>query len=184
MKVAAAAWFVALCFVPAHAGVPPELKALRADYEAARFTSGASSRDKYILDLSHLRFQLLREGRGGLEEVDAEIIRHPVPGNADSAELAKQRVGVWHSTRHDYRFEVNGTWRMIDDPQTTTHGTWSIIGAQYSETFAGDDGVSATTFKIILADGQNFIFTDGTHLFYQVRSLSGGLPIGRDEQGR
>lgn len=184
MKVLLAAGCLALAPVLLHAAAPAELTALEAKYDQPRFAYDDGYREKYVMDLARLRFKLVAEGRDGWQEVDAEIIRHPVPGKSDNIALSKLRLGEWHSSRHDYRFDRNGTWRMNDDAETTTHGTWSIKGAQYVETFAAEDGASATTFTLILADKENFIFTDGTHLFFEKRTLATGLPIRRDERGQ
>ena len=165
-------------------GEPADLPALKAAYARAQAdltTDAESNRVRYVLELARLRFRLISEGDPDWPAVDREIIRHPVPANADTAALIHARLGVWHSSRHDYLFDTDGTWRMTDDAQTTTHGTWSIHGAQYSETFVGPDGASATTFTLILADADNFIFTDGTHLFFEVRKLGVGLPIRSDQ---
>lgn len=185
MKSLLAAGFLFMAASLLHAA-PAELTALEAKYDQAKFAYDDASRAKYVMDLCKLRFQLIMAGRDDWPAVDAEIIKHPVPRNSDSVALSKLRVGTWHSSRHDYRFEINGTWRMrdggVEDPDAT-HGNWSIKGAQYSETFAGEDGASATTFTIVLADEENFIFTDGTNLFFEKRTLGKGLPIRRDERG-
>jgi hypothetical protein len=168
-----------------HAGEPEELQALEAKYARTQSdlaTDPESNRAHYVMELARLRFRMASEGDPDWQAVDREIIRHPVPADANPAILAHLRLGQWHSSRHDYLFESDGTWRMNDDPETTTHGTWSIRGAQYSEMFVGDEGASARTFTLILVDSENFIFTDGTHLLFETRTLGTGLPIRRDEQ--
>jgi hypothetical protein len=186
MKTLLAACWLATAPVLLHAGAPAELTALEAKYDQTKFAYDEASRQKYVMDLCRLRFKFVMAGGNEWQEVDAEIIRHPAPRKSDSEALSKLRLGDWHSSRHDYRFEIDGTWRMReggqDDPDAT-HGNWSIKGAQYSEMFAADDGASATTYTIILADAENFIFTDGTHLFFEKRTLGKGLPIRRDERG-
>jgi hypothetical protein len=161
-----------------------ELKALEAKYDASKLDHDDAARQNYVIKLCRLRFKLIMAGRDDWQAVDAEIIRHPVAQDSDRTALAKLRLGVWHSPRHDYRYEPNGTWRMVDGGQEdpdATHGTWSIKGAQYTDVAAGEDPPPAYT--IVLADKENFIFTDGIHLFFLKRTLGKGLPIRRDERG-
>ncbi len=164
---------------------PEELQALETKYAQAQAdlaTDPEANRAHYVMELARLHFRLASEGDPDCQAVDREIIRHPLPADSNPAALAHLRLGEWHSSRHDYLFDSDGTWRMNDDPATTTHGTWSIKGTQYSEMFVSDEGASARTFTLILVDTENFIFTDGTHLLFETRSLDAGLPIRRDEQ--
>jgi hypothetical protein len=167
------------------AGDPEELKALEAKYAQSQSdlaTDPEANRAHYVMELARLRFRMLAEGDPDYQAVDREIIRHPLPADSNPAVLSHLRLGQWHSSRHDYLFDADGTWRMNDDPATTTHGTWSIQGTQYSEMFVSDEGASARTFTLILVDPENFIFTDGTHLLFETHTLGAGLPIRQDDQ--
>ncbi|HUB66833.1 MAG TPA: hypothetical protein VL981_05045 [Candidatus Methylacidiphilales bacterium] len=165
---------------------PPELKVIEARYSPAHFAQNESLRQKYITELAILRWRLARQDKPGWEAVDAEIERYPAPANLDEKALAQKRIGWWHSPRHDYLFRANGTWVMDDpnDPEAT-HGTWSIRGNHYTESAAGE--TKPRPYTIILFDAENFIFADADpglayqSLYYEKRSLHGGLPLRRDD---
>ena len=182
MKAALAIILLAAVAPFLEAETPPELSALEAKYSPALAAHDELGREAYILDLAKLRFRLIAQGSDGWQAVDSKIIHLPVPHDSDSAALSKLRVGEWHSARHDYQYNLSATWRMNNAPEDTTHGTWLIKGSQYMETFATENGTSATTYTLILVDKENFIFTDGAHLFFEKRTLGKGLPIRRDER--
>jgi hypothetical protein len=178
MKAVLAIALLGLQAIRLHAGnVPPDLQALEARSSQSLTTGDEQAREYYIMDLARLRFRFISEGDEGWRDVDREIIRHPFRGDLDPIDFLKLRVGQWYSSRHDYLYKADGTWKMDDPGGALPHGTWSLERGQYSETFADDQGVSATTYTLILADPENFIFTDGTHLFFEVRNLDAGLPV-------
>lgn len=184
MKAVLAIALLGLAAARLQAGsAPPELETLEARYGPSLAAGDEHAREDYVLALARLRFQFLAEGNEGWREVDREIIRHPSRRDFDPIDFLKLRVGQWHSPRHDYLYRADGTWKMDDPGGALPHGTWSLTRAQYSETFVDDRGVSATTYTLILAGPENFIFTDGTHLFFEKRTLGMGLPIRQDEQG-
>jgi hypothetical protein len=185
MKILVIAVLLAVGSLALRADDPAELKSVESRYDTTKFATDEASRAKYILELARLRFKLLE---GPWQKVDAEIKRHPVPANSDSAALSRLRLGVWHSSRHDYRFKPDGTWRMIDDDDDpdATEGGWSIKGNRYAEDAITDVGplTGATPpYIIILLDKENFIYTDGPNLYFEKRTLGKGLPIRRDERG-
>jgi hypothetical protein len=180
MKILLAVLVLAGITTFSRADDPPELKAL----EDEKTTMHGLGHDHYIMDLARLRFDLIRQKADDWrwQAVDQEIIRNPVPTNSDSKALSALRLGVWHSPRHDYTYKADGTWKMTDggsDDPDATHGLWSIKGNRYTDYVPGADS-DTQTYTLILADRENFIFTDGTHLFFEKRTLGKGLPLRRD----
>jgi hypothetical protein len=160
----------------------PELKAVEARYDQTQLAKDESLREKYILELAALRWKLASQNEPGWQAVDAEIAKHPAPANADAKALSTLRVGTWYSPRHDYLFKADGTWIMDpgDNDGNNTHGTWGVHGNDYAEKTAPPLDTNST-YKIILLDTNNFIYATAgtTEVFYEVRSLQGGLPIRR-----
>jgi hypothetical protein len=179
MKILSVCLLLAMGATFALADGIPQLIAIQQKYNAAELKKNEPLRERYIMDLAKLRFTLLN---GPWQKVDAEIEQHPAPANSDSADFSKLRLGVWHSPRHDYRYKADGTWRMIDDEENTTHGTWSIKGNSYDE-HAAADIAQPESYTIILLNAEYFIFTDGNALFIEKRTLGKGLPLRRDERG-
>src|SRR5438034_3016913 len=113
---------------------PAELTNARKDFEA---DPTEAARIQYITKLVRLREKILVAHRDGWEAIDAEIIRHPMPGAADSRLL----LGQWASPRHLYLFGADGTWTMDDeglDLSIATRGTWRIEGNNYFQAFSRD----------------------------------------------
>jgi hypothetical protein len=164
---------------------PAELKAIQAKYDLATLDSHEAKREKYIMELSALHWHLVRHDLPGLDAVDFEINRHPVPAAADDKALAKLRVGTWQSPRHDYLYRADGTWTMDPDAgiPDATHGTWSIHGNEYTETTSGAVPAESTTYTIILLNDTTFIFAEpGTAgAYYERREGKGHLPLRRDD---
>jgi hypothetical protein len=160
----------------------PELKAIEGRYSQVHFDQNEALREKYIMELAVLRWRLARQDKPGWEAVDAEIERHPAPADSDGKMLTQKRIGWWHSPRHDYLYRADGTWVMDDpnDPEAT-RGTWSIRGNRYLDTATGESKIP--TYTIILLDADNFIFTEpgSLSLYFEKRSLKGGLPLRRDD---
>jgi hypothetical protein len=159
--------------------VPPELKALEGRYDQARLAKDEALREKYITELTDLRWKLVHDHQDGWVAVDAEVARHPAPAEADPAALAKLITGDWHSPREDYRYSADGTWTMLPADPGTTHGKWSIQGNQFIESAEGETAPPPET--IILLDHDLFITTQGTDVFYEKRSLAGGPSLRREE---
>jgi hypothetical protein len=163
---------------------PPELKAIEAKYDLATIDSHEAKRDKYIMELAALHWHLVRHDLPGIDAVDFEINRHPMPATADSKKLTKLRVGTWQSPRHDYLYRADGTWTMDPDAgiPDSTHGTWSIHGNQYTDAFTGAVPAETTTYTIILLTDSTFIFAEpGTAgAYYEQREDKGHLPLRRD----
>jgi hypothetical protein len=168
----------------AHAAdAPPELKAIEARYDQRHFAHDDSLREKYLNELAKLHWYLVDHSLPGIDAVNAEINRHPVPPTADTKALTKARLGLWHSPRHDYLFRADGTWIMdpSDDDPSSTHGTWAIHGNQYFETTATTPE-TRSAYVIILLDKNTFIFTepgspDSSDAYYEQRPAKGGLPF-------
>lgn len=182
MRILLAALVLGGTAVISRADAPPELKAIEARYDQAALAKDEALREKYIMELSTLRMKFARANQDGWQEVDHEIARHPAPVNGDSHALSALRLGVWHSPRHDYTYKADGTWKMTDggsDDPDATHGVWSIQGNRYTDYVPGADS-NTQTYTLILADKENFIFTDGAHLFFEKRTLGKGLPLRRD----
>jgi hypothetical protein len=131
---------------------PSELRTARRDFEAH---PTEAARVQYITKLVRLREKILAAHRDGWEAIDAEIIRHPMPGAADSRLL----VGQWASPRHLYLYRADGTWTMDDeglDLSVATHGTWRIKGNTYFQAFSGDSRSERHT--IIILTTEYFVF--------------------------
>ncbi len=164
---------------------PAPLAAIEAKYNLATIDHNEAQREKYIHELAALRWHLVRHGLPGLDAVDFEINRHPMPASADEKALAKLRAGTWQSPRHDYLLREDGTWVM--DPELNdadaTHGTWAIHGNQYTESHGGAEPAETTTYTIILLDDNTFIFAEPNTAgaFYERRAGKPGLPLRRDE---
>ena len=141
---------------------PVELSNARKEFEAH---PTEAARVQYITQLVRLREKILAAHRDGWEAIDAEIIRHPMPGPADS----KLLVGQWASPRHLYLYRADGTWTTDDeglDLATATNGTWRIEGNNYFHTFSRD--VSPDRHTIIILTKEYFVFDGyilrrGTH---------------------
>jgi hypothetical protein len=160
---------------------PPELKTLEAHYDQGKLAKDQALREKYILDLTTLRFKLVKAGTDGWQAVDAEIIRHPGPAQGDPR-WTKFLPGTWYSSRHDYLYRRDGSWTMLPADDDATQGTWAIHGNQLIEKVTGaDDGVGPPPETIIMINDHLFIATSGTDVFYEKRPLSGGPPLRRDE---
>ena len=164
---------------------PPELQAIEAKYDLATIDLHEAKREKYIMELAALHWHLVRHDLPGIDAVDFEINRHPMPStSASDKALTKLRVGTWQSPRHDYLYRADGTWVM--DPEAgisdATHGTWSIHGNQYTDAVSGDVPAETTTYTIILLTDSTFIFAEpGTAgAFYEQREGKGHLPLRRD----
>ena len=131
---------------------PAELSNARKEF-AAHPTEAA--RVQYITKLVQLREKILAAHRDGWEAIDAEIVRHPMSGAADS----KLLVGQWASPRHLYLYRADGTWTMDDeglDLAVATRGTWRIEGNNYFQGFSRDSPFDRYT--IILLTKEYFVF--------------------------
>lgn len=165
---------------------PAELRAIEAKYNLATIDHHEPQRQKFVHDLAALHWHLVHHELPGLDAVDFEINRHPMPaGGGDDKALTKLRVGTWQSPRHDYLFREDGTWVMdpeLNDPDSA-HGTWAIHGNQYTETTSGTAPAETTIYTIILLDDTTFIFSEpGTAgAFYERRAGQPGLPLRRDD---
>ena len=147
---------------------PKQLAAARAEFAKAANPDEAA-RARYITTLARLREKLAR-GNGDWKAVDAEILLHPTPQDADAAALTKLRVGAWSSPRHDFLFRKDGTWTVTPVDPGTTHGTWRIEGNQYEErTIVQDAAPETSKYSIILLTAKDFISTDGTMVFYETK---------------
>ncbi len=102
----------------------------------------------------------------GWQAVEAEIIRHPAPAHSDSKALSKALVGAWSTSRHDYFYRADGTWKMREG---VLEGTWSIKGNKLHERWLNPSSVQPQDYTIILIDSDYLIMTEGTDLFIYTR---------------
>ena len=72
------------------------LQEAKRDYEKMSKPSEAVRTD-YITRLVRMREKAARLKTGEWQAVDAEIIRHPAPGDSDSKKLSGRLVGEWAS---------------------------------------------------------------------------------------
>jgi hypothetical protein len=159
--------------------IPAGLKRIESHYDQGKLATDEVLREKYITELTYLRWKLVHDHKDGWLAVDAEVMRHPVPASADPVAMARFVAGEWHSPREDYEYHADGTWTMLPADPGTTHGKWSIRGNQFIENAEGETAPPPET--IILLDQDLFITMQGTDVFYEKRSLSGGPPLRRDE---
>ena len=95
-----------------------------------------SDRVRYITALVRLRESFTRKDYKKMEEIDAEIIKHPMLPNVDSDSLRKRIIGKWTSPRHNYLYRTDGTWTMLpefENGNKATHGVWHIEGNKFFE---------------------------------------------------
>ena len=125
---------LAMLFAAAVAAEDPQrLIALRRQFDSLQHPTEAD-RVQYITALVRLRESLTRADYKEWEAIDAEIIKHPMPPDVDSADLRKRVVGEWTSPRHRYLYRADGTWTMLpefEDGYQATHGVWHIEGNKF-----------------------------------------------------
>lgn len=157
----------------AHAQQPPPtevagaLEKAKRDYEKIARPSEAERSD-YITRLVRMRDRAVRSKSDGWQAIDAEIKQHPAPSDLDGKALSSRLAGEWTSPRHDYLYRTDGTWTMLPIEENITHGTWRIERNQYSSTVATEPP-ETTQYTIILISKKDFVFTDGTIVFYETR---------------
>jgi hypothetical protein len=150
------------------AAEPKELAAAKKEFAQIAHPDEAA-RVRYVQSLAALREKMARTN-GNWQAVDAELKKHPVPKDADSAALTKLRVGKWTSPRHDYLFRKDGTWTMLPVEPDATRGKWHIEGNQYFDTpLATESAADRTKYTLILLTKKDFIFTDGEVVFFEKR---------------
>jgi hypothetical protein len=155
---------VALLMVAGSASAEPkELETARKKFEkTARPTEAA--RVDYLTRLIKLREKLVRDG--DWKAVDQEIMRHPVPSNANARELSVLIEGPWASPRHEYMYQRDGTWSDIN-PDSELKGKWRVEGNQF---FVNPCSRSAgISLHHPAFDPANFVYTDGEYVFYLIR---------------
>jgi len=143
------------------------LQEAKRDYEKISKPSEAARSD-YITRLVRMREKAARLKTDEWQAIDAEIKRHPAPGDSDSKTLSSLLVGEWKSPRHDYLYRPDGTWTMLPVEEGITHGRWRIEGNQYFDT-AATDPHETSQYTIILITRKDFVFTDQTYVFYETR---------------
>ena len=152
---------------PHPTGLASALAKAKRDYEKISRPSEAARSD-YITRLVRMRDKAARLKTNDWRAIDTEIKRHPAPSNSDTKTLSSRLVGEWSSPRHDYLYRADGTWTMLPIEENITHGTWRIEGNQYSST-AATEPPETTQYTIILITKKDFVFTDQTNVFYEIR---------------
>src|SRR5437867_7218624 len=112
---------------------PTELAEARRKFESLKHPTEAD-RVRYITHLVRLRESFTRAQAEMMIAIDAEVIKHPMPADVDTAKLRKRLVGQWTSPRHGYLYRADGTWTMLPeviDGEKTTHGVWHIEGNKF-----------------------------------------------------
>jgi len=132
-----------------------ELRDLRSDFE--RITKPSETdRVRYVTSLVRLRESYTRADAAIMDQIDAEIERHPMPANVNSKTLVRRLIGQWQSPRHAYFYYANGTWASDDDTPKQTAGTWRIQGNRFFQNYKGMDPDSGGI--IILLTDTDFIY--------------------------
>lgn len=150
------------------AGEPKELAAAKKDF-AQNAHPDEAARVHYVQSLAGLRDKLAKSN-GDWQAVDAELRKHPAPKDANSASYRSLRVGEWTSPRHGYVYRKNGTWSMTPVEPDATRGGWKIEGNQYFAGAMATEKADMTKYTIILLTAKEFIFTDGTVVFFEKRA--------------
>lgn len=157
---------VTVC-VGAFAAEPEQLVTAKENF-ASLLNPTEADRQNYLLELSKLRESLAEKaGSEDCFKVDAEIRRHPAPG--DTKGYTKLMVGKWSSPRHEYIYRADGTWSMLPEEEGTTRGRWHIEGNQFFSK-ADIEPDDSRAYTILLLTKDNFIFTDGKTVFYEERT--------------
>jgi hypothetical protein len=153
------------------ANEPKELVELRQRFEALKHPSEAD-RIRYITALVRLRESFTRADADKMRAIDAEIIKHPMPFEVDSAALRKHIVGRWRSPRHSYLYRADGTWTtsdFTDANEATPRGLWRIEGNKFFHRMLDEPSEAETGRTIIILTDTDFV--SGTHiaLYYMRR---------------
>jgi hypothetical protein len=142
---------------------PKQLIELRQRFEAIQHPS-EPDRVRYITALVRLRESLTRADADKMRAIDAEIIKHPMPSEVDSAALRKRIVGRWRSPRHSYLYRADGTWTLKDGNGNTTapRGVWHIEGNKFLHRRLDEPPEAETGETIIILTDTDFV--SGTHI--------------------
>jgi hypothetical protein len=100
-----------------------------------------------------------------MRAIDAEIIKHPMPLEVDSAALRKRIVDRWRSPRHSYLYRADGTWTtsdFTDANEATPHGLWRIEGNKVFHGRLDEPPEAETGRTIIILTDTDFVY--GTHI--------------------
>jgi hypothetical protein len=161
-----AAFVVALlCGATLSADEPKSLVELRERFHALKRPT-ETERVRYVTALVRLGETFTRADYKKIEAIGAEIIKHPMPPNVDSADLRKRIVGQWTSPRHNYLYRADGTWTMLPEFEhgyQATHGMWHIQGNKFfqSALVQPPEPTDKGETMIILTDTD---FVWGTHI--------------------
>jgi hypothetical protein len=104
--------------------------------------------------------------------IDAEVIKHPMPSDADTAKLRKRLLGQWTSPRHSYLYRADGTWTMLPeiiDGEKTTHGVWHIEGNKFFRHASVESAESDTGETIIILTETDFVWSTHKAPYYMRR---------------
>jgi hypothetical protein len=156
---------------PVSADEPKQLIELRQRFEAIQHPSEAD-RVRYITALVRLRESLTRADADKMQAIDAEVIRHPMPVNANSAALRKQIVGRWRSPRHSYVYRADGTWTMADFTdanEATPHGVWRIEGNKFFRRTLDEPLESERGETVIILTDTDFVWSTHVAPYYMRR---------------
>jgi hypothetical protein len=147
----------------AGAAEPKELRDARRAFESLKHPIEAD-RVRYVTRLVRLRETFTRADYKILDAIDAEVIRHPMPGTADTRLLRERLVGRWQSPRRPYFYHADGTWTSDEDTPKNTGGTWRIEGNQFFQNYRGD--ASARGENIILLTSTDFVYGSARAPYY------------------
>jgi hypothetical protein len=140
---------------------PKLLIKLRQRFEALQHPNEAD-RVHYITAPVRLRESLTRADADKMKAIDAEIIKHPMPLEVDSAALRKRLVGRWRSPRHSYLYRADGTWTtsdFTDANEATPHGLWRIEGNKFFHHRLAQPSEAETGETIIILTHTDFVWS-------------------------
>ena len=150
---------------------PKLLVELRQRFEALQHPRDAD-RIRYITALVRLRESLTRADADKMNAIDAEIIKHPMPLEVDSAALRKRIVGRWRSPRHSYLYRADGTWTtsdFTDANEATPHGLWRIEGNKFFHRRLDEPSEAETGETIIILTDTDFVWSTHIAPYYMRR---------------
>jgi len=147
---------------------PKELMKARTEYQHA--TPGEAARSAYVTQLTKLRDEFVHANKtAAWQAIDAEMIRNPVPKNADSKALSNLLIGQWKGAQHEYLYKKDGLWTMIPEGSGVLHGRWRIEGNQIYSWLAFSRRRTTEPHTLILLDGKNLVCADKVSVFYETR---------------
>lgn len=159
------------CAITGFADEPTRLTELRQRFHALQHPT-ETDRVRYITALVRLRESFTRADSEKMQAIDAEVIKYPIPKDADSAALRKRIAGRWTSPRHQYLYREDGTWTMLPefiDGEKTTHGVWHIEGNKFFQHASIQSPATEEGEVVIIVTDTDFVWNTRVAPYYMRR---------------